>query len=216
MPDFELTAAQYGSHLFSAMLSDRKNEPKHWASIRAKAEPLVQQLLALNDEMEGGGYVITGVPRKGKDGKKKTVLPAQQRIEQAQERLWGCKAGECKKGDRVWLIHDYDNPCEDITPDSCCVVDAFRKTGIVVEDDVWGEEVLKKVGKDEIVLRAPKELMDAWKKQEKAGYKIHMGTADEVEANGAAYRKVQLEVDALEKKLFSDEYWLEKADELDI
>ncbi len=200
----ELTPEQYASHLFSTMLDKSGSGSPHWESIRAKAEPLVRQLIALNDEMKGGGYVITGI-EKIVNGKTKVILPKHERVRLAREKLWGCTAGDCKKGDCVWRTHDYDNPVEDVEASNCETVDDVRTDCVVVETSIWGQRGLKKVSNDEIVLRAPKELVEAWHKQRTLS-----------PSDFADYHKFQQELYMMEKNLFSDEYWLNKADELGI
>ncbi len=149
----ELTVGDYGSHLFKIMAGkDRSLE--HWESIRAKAEPLVRELIRLNSEMSNGGYTIVGYA----DEKGKSKLSKVERIIEAQKRLWTVKVGKLKEGDRVW-VNDGDHEMY-IGEQSPAPVHDVTKKGVYIEMQGCNYEYIITLSKDAEVLRAPKDWDD--------------------------------------------------------
>jgi len=97
--EIELGIGEYGRCMFEMIAGKKYDLPSHWESIREKAEPLVRQLIALNAEMNNGGYQLYGYVNS--DGK--FVLPEHLRIAEARRRLWLVEVGSLKEGDRVWF-----------------------------------------------------------------------------------------------------------------
>lgn len=149
----ELTIGDYGKYLFEQMTKDKKhNNSDHWESIRKKSEPLVRELIKLNSEMKGGGYILVGyVDESGKE-----KLPDHKRILLAQEKLWNVKVSKLAKGDRVWL--NGDEPEMYIGQDEPGVVEAVSKEWVYVTLRNW-EDYTKKIHTHAEVLRAPKDWM---------------------------------------------------------
>lgn len=113
----ETSIGEYGKMMFEQMIgvSDQyRGRPDHWESIREKAEPLVRELVKLNEEMTGGGYTLVGY--KTKDNK--PVKTSYQRIDEAQVKMWGINPNDVKDGDRIFFrggdigyaYGDYDTP----------------------------------------------------------------------------------------------------------
>ena len=99
----EITVEDYGKILFQVLATDFcRTIPDHWKSIQDKATPLIEKLIALNDEMINGGYQIVG--QKNKNGKK--VLSKFEKISRAQELLWGTQINHLKVNDLIWTIDD--------------------------------------------------------------------------------------------------------------
>lgn len=145
---FELSVGDYGRRLFQIMTDDNSHVD-HWESIREKAEPLVRQLIALNSEMKGGGYKITGY----KTGRGKKILSNEQRIELAQRNHLGIEIGKCKEGDYVWLIDNFElsmppNECDPV------MVDGLYKNSVMVQHPRL-RDALFEVDVNEIVIRSP-------------------------------------------------------------
>ena len=151
----ELEIGEYGGFLFRVM-ANKPEHMDHWESIRKKAEPLVRELIRLNEEMEGGGYKLVGYAENG--GKVK--LTNSQRIDYAQEKLWMVSASELKEGDKIWLIDgDIDMYIGQEDPG---VVDTIKNGAVYVELKGFGDEFISKISKKDKVYRAPKD----WDKKE--------------------------------------------------
>jgi hypothetical protein len=121
----EVSVGDYGRMMFEIVHSKKYGDmPDHWKSIAKEAKPLVDQLLALNDKMKGGGYKIVG----RKIGKKK-VLSDSQRIKKAQDKLWLTTADKLEEGDHFWLADHYDHEMY-IGQDEPLVVDEKTKNGV--------------------------------------------------------------------------------------
>jgi hypothetical protein len=149
--DFEIDVVAFGEMVIRTVLREDRlgsHIPEHWASIIEKARPLVHQLIALNDEMKPNGYVLTGYK---KDGKK--VLTKDQRMKAAQGKLWGTTAGKCKKGDRVWLLDDYDIEMY-VREHQPVQIIIKSKDGIVAEHPYERHGTIL-IGKKDKVLKAP-------------------------------------------------------------
>lgn len=140
----EINVAAYGKIMFEMMTSEYKDLPKHWQSIYVKAEPLVKELIRLNNEMSNGGYEIYGC----KNNLGEPILSKWDKINKAQKQLWGIKANKLKKGDLVWLIDNdmtiQENPCH---------VEYKHKDYVAVE--IPHLNYVEKVRLDEVVLKAP-------------------------------------------------------------
>jgi hypothetical protein len=137
----ELTIEQYGQHLFGAMVGSKNHSPpEHWESIRAKAEPLVRQLIALNAEMKGGGYTLVGYTENGKEIKSEL-----ERIREAQAQTWLVTASTLKEGDHIWIEEDW------VSEEEPSKVEFIRKGKVAV--DHHGE--LVRLSGYEEVLKAP-------------------------------------------------------------
>ncbi len=140
---FEVSIGDYGRMMFEMMTnSGEYHMPKHWSGIKDRAEPLVRELLRLNDEM---GYEIIGYH----DEKGRKKISKRERIRQAQKKMWLVKANTLEERDRVWLDDsDYemyiseDQPCPvEYVKDEYVAVDTDRQYGIV---RVWvGDKVFK-------------------------------------------------------------------------
>lgn len=150
----EVTIGDYGRMMFEMMTGKYKDMPEHWRSIYGKAEPMIRQLVELNNEMKGGGYRIVGYI---KDGKK--VLSGWEAVRLAQKRLWGAKIGDLKIGDLVWLLEDHDMCIGSNDP---CPIEYIHKNYVAVEVPHMGGEHIEKIHPTEIVLKAP----DDWKEKE--------------------------------------------------
>jgi hypothetical protein len=160
----EIKIGDYGRMLFENFATAKygpdsdhwDNMPEHWRSIAAKAIPLIQQLIALNDEMvvdgKPGGYKLTGHVVAGKK-----QLTNFERIRQAQKQLWGVQAKKCKEGDLVWLIYDHDMYIGQNDP---CTVEFKKKGYLGVEVRHMGGYHIDKIPDTEVVLRAPKDWED--------------------------------------------------------
>jgi hypothetical protein len=143
--EFEISIGEYGSYLFESVVSPQPSAD-HWESIRAKAEPLVRQLIALNEEMTGGGYKLTGYVKDGKE-----QLASHQRIAQAQEQLWSVPNVQLKVGDKVWLEDQYildQNPVPVLFENNHSIaiqrelgwIEKFNRIGTVLKaPDDWEE-----------------------------------------------------------------------------
>jgi hypothetical protein len=142
----ELQIEEYGRVLFRAMTEGDEHASSFWSNIRAEAKPLVEQLIALNDKLEGGGYELVGMVSKGK-----VKLTRLQRIKEAQKKLWGVAARKVKEGDYVWLCENYDLEMY-VGEDDPLPVDTVKKDYIIVDRHRDGME---RVAGDEIVLLAP-------------------------------------------------------------
>lgn len=152
----EIKIEEYGRHMFSVMTSEPSGS-EHWESIRKEAEPLVRQLIALNDKMKGGGYKLTGYIDS--TGKKK--LPDHERIKLAQEKLWKVSTAELEVGDKIWTINeDLEMHIGETEPGT---VEDITAKAVYIELRDW-EDYTQKFGKnkDYFVLRAPKD----WDKKE--------------------------------------------------
>ena len=166
----EISIGDYGRMMFEMVAAEKGEDMSdHWKSIKEKAQPLVQQLIALNQYL---GYEIVGQL----EGKKRK-LSKLDRIREAQKKLWGVKAGKCKIGDLVWEIEEHDMIVGTNDP---CLVEFKKQDCIIIEVPHMGGEHLEKIFDPDVVLRAPKD----WKENEEL--------------------------------YSSDEYWLGKADELNI
>ncbi len=169
----EVTIGEYGRMMFEMMVGGKKNMPDHWKSIANKAEPLVRELIKLNDEMKPGSYDIIGY--KGTDGKKK--LSKHERIRLAQKRLWGTKAGTLKEGERLWLCSNYDIEMY-IGEQSPAPVEFVKKDSIAIEMQGCNYEYMVRVDADELVLKAPDDFFD--KEEEYTSDKFWLEQADEL------------------------------------
>lgn len=145
----EVRIEEYGKMMFQIMTSENSHS-EHWESIRKEAEPLVKELIKLNNKMKGGGYKIVGY----RDDSGKMNLPTHRRIEIAQEKLWMIKASKLKRGDKIWLFGD--EPEMHIGEQSPAIVEDVTKEAVYVEMHDW-ENYTKKLGKDYEVLKAPKD-----------------------------------------------------------
>jgi hypothetical protein len=158
----ELTVGQYGDHLFEMMVGRGVSNPgycpDHWESIRAEAEPLVRRLIALNDEMKGGGYSIVGYHGADAGGRKK--LPLVERILLAQKKLWLVKAGDLREGDLVWLYKDYDIEMYIEENDPVAVTEITKK-GVYL-DHPFERHGTYRISPDAEVFRAP----DDWEEKQ--------------------------------------------------
>lgn len=97
----EITVEDYGKILFRVLATDFcRTIPDHWKSIQDKATPLIEKLIALNDEMINGGYQIVGHKKNGKK-----VLSEYEKIEEAQRLLWGTQIKFLKVNDLVWTTN---------------------------------------------------------------------------------------------------------------
>lgn len=148
----EIKVDEFGRYLFSSMLQKKGQAGEHWESIRAKAEPLVRELLKLNAEMKGGGYKLVGYVDE--NGKK--TLSNHQRVEAAQLALWKIPSSDLKTGDRIWLINE--EPEMHINESEPGVVDDITSKGIYVTLHHW-EDYTEKIenSKKYFVFRAPKD-----------------------------------------------------------
>jgi hypothetical protein len=180
--------------------------PAHWESIKDEAKPLVEQLLALNEKM--GTYEIVGL----KSGKKK--LSKHERIDQAQEKLWGCTAASLKEGDYFWLNesgHDIEMYVGEQDP---VKVDEITKKGVYFELPHCGGEHSERIDFNTKILKAPDEY--------RAAQEAYVGAFSDYnrdfnnDSAGAKYNELRKKADDLEKEITSEEYWLKKADELGI
>lgn len=147
----EITIGDYGRFMFESMLKDTPEQMgTHWASIRVKAEPLVRELLRLNSEMKPDGYRLIGY----KDESGKIHLSDHQRVRKAQEQLWGVKAGELTDNDWLWLHDDSDYEMH-IGEHQPCRIEYIKNDTIGVNVDIRGHDVIIKVSKNTLVLKAP-------------------------------------------------------------
>jgi len=160
MPEMEITVGDYGRAMFEMMMSYPKNnpngyyDPPHWASIREKAEPLVRELLRLNEEMKPSGYRLIGYT----DNTGKIHLPKHERAQLAQKQLWGVVADTLKIGDRVWLLDsDYDMQVDEQEPG---VVEFINEHNVGVEISGFNHEFIARVGKKQTVIKAPSDWDD--------------------------------------------------------
>ena len=152
MPNMEITVGDYGRMMFEAMTS-KKSDIKHWDSIRDEAKSLVNQLLALNEKMEGGGYKIIGTV----NGKKN--LSDYERIELAQQKMWTVKAKTLKDGDYIWC-GDGDGSMMTPGTDGPAKVVEVTKKNVYVEIRGCNFEFITQIGLDEEVIKAPKDFFD--------------------------------------------------------
>lgn len=144
----ELKVKEYAALLFENMLNTNNTGLEHWESIRAEAEPLVRQLVALNSKMKGGGYQLYGF--KVDD---KPVLARHQRVSEAQRRTLGVQAGTLKPGDRCWVGEmsiGFDYPATVLT---------IEKDTVAIEVE---EDRLYRAHKTETVYKAPDDFEDEW------------------------------------------------------
>jgi hypothetical protein len=153
MDKMEVKIGDYGRMMFEMMEEGKLSGhlPPHWESIREKAQPLVKQLIALNDEMVGGGYVIVGRKVKGKK-----VLSKAERIKRAQKKLWEVEASTLEVGDRVF----YDEGEEASFVDDGCgpwEVEDVSTKGIYIDVQHCGGWHTARIGRDEKVIKAPKD-----------------------------------------------------------
>ncbi len=179
----EVSVGDYGRMIFEMTIGDgyagrRDDLPVHWASIFDKAEPLVRQLLALNEEMvgeTGKGYKITGYIKEG--GKK--VRPDHERIQMAQEALWKVKASTLKEGDLIWLLDsDHEMYIGENPPVS--VQDVSKKC-VYVEMQGCNYEYTVQVDLGDDVLNAPDDWDgEGWEQSQKYGDDYWLAKADEL------------------------------------
>jgi hypothetical protein len=165
----EITIGQYGRMMFEMMTSnDARELPKHWASIRAEAEPLVRQLIALNARMSGsgreGGYTLTDYTENGKP-----VLSAASRIDIAQIRLWGVKGSDLKVGDRVWVNGDLE--------ESLGYVEFITEHYVCID---MGRDGMTKFHKTQNCLRAPADFRANEDIDDRFGRDYWLARADEL------------------------------------
>lgn len=147
----ELTLQDYAKHLFFAMNQEPGTAPAHWESIRAKAQPLVEQLIALNDEMVNGGYSIIGHKVKGKK-----VLSKAERIRRTKLKMWGVEdLHSLKEGDYIWADDD-DQGCT-LDDDSPVRVEERTAKCIYIEVPHCGGEHIARIGYGTTVLKAPED-----------------------------------------------------------
>lgn len=157
----EISVGQYGHYMFETMCGQPEDMPPHWRSIREKAEPLVAELIRLNDEMKPNGYKLTGQLPGGKI--QQTEF---NRIRKTQELLWGVEASALND-DLVWLVDsDYEMY---IHQDSPCPVEFIKKDGTVVVSvgDYRGQ--VCRLRPTDVVLRAPSD----WEENESTYNKKH-------------------------------------------
>ncbi len=150
--NIEINVSDYGKMMFEFAVGIREQYlPKHWASIRKEAEPLVRQLLALNEKMDGGGYEIYGYVKE--DGKKK--LSVHDRAYLAWVKSWEVSAKTLKEGDYVWLHDDGDYPMESL---DCQPIEVqiIKGNKIIVEHPENNDSIYQ-ISKSDKVLKAPKD-----------------------------------------------------------
>jgi hypothetical protein len=171
----DISIGEYGRMMFTIMTSNNVRDlPKHWASIRAEAEPLVRQLIVLNAKMtensREGGYVLTGYTENGK-----FVLSNQERIDAARERLWGVKADILKIGDRVWPDTDELS----IDPDMCypATVEYIKGDHVFV---IYDEDRISRIRKSETVIAAPADYGSDEEMEDRFGRDYWLARADEL------------------------------------
>jgi hypothetical protein len=96
----EIDVGNYGRMIFELVLSNNKYCPEHWKSIIDKAEPLVKELLALNDEMKVDGheskYTIVGQIGE------KYFMTKSEKIETAMQKTLEISVEQLKEGDFVF------------------------------------------------------------------------------------------------------------------
>jgi len=202
----EVTIGAFGRMMFEVMLNEKPQQmADHWKSIAAEAKPLVEQLLVLNDKMQGGGYYITGRKVNGKKQK-----PKHQRIREAQERTWGCFAGDLKEGDLIW-VNDGDEYDMYVGQDDPLVVTEVTGKGVYVEVPHMGGEHTSRINKGDKVIKAPDEWIAAHNAAHEAASRFHQNIELHKE-----YQALRALADEKEKELTSEAYWLQKADELGI
>lgn len=149
----EMKIGEYAKHLFEIMVGDDRyfggRGPEHWESIRAEAEPLVKQLIALNDKMSNGGYSIVGYKKEGKK-----VLSKSERIREAQKQLWEVEANTLKVGDYVFYDEGEETSYVDDAVGPWKVDDVSIK-GVYIDVQHCGGWHTAKITKDEKVIKAP-------------------------------------------------------------
>jgi len=153
----ELRIGDYGRHIFDIMTRGEDRAcGKHWKSIRAKAIPLVKQLIDLNKEMEGGGYDLIDYNINFHNAE----LPKEERASdyeiacRMQEKLFGVKAGDLKPGDWAWLNTEQSIPFEDGL--QVKMTDVLENC-VLFEHEDYHELAYVKIPKDQIVIRFPDE-----------------------------------------------------------
>jgi hypothetical protein len=201
----EISIGDFGRMIFESSCADKHNIPAHWADVYDEAKPLVEKLLALNEKI---GYAIIGLKNK-KTGKKQ--LSKHDRIEQAQQKLWGRTGKDLKEGDYFWTNDgalDYEMYIGQNDP---VKVDEVTKKGIYFEQSHCGGHHTERIGPETEILKAPEEYQKAMAAAEEICYKLHRG-----EGGIDEYNKLRHLVEDIEKEITSDEYWLKKADELGI
>lgn len=100
----EISVGDYGRFLFENLVGTRKDHSnRQWEAIRAEAEPLVRQLLALNEKLEYP-YELTGYHTQGKK-----KLSRFEKIRLAQDKELTVRVSQLREGDEVWLVEpDFD------------------------------------------------------------------------------------------------------------
>ena len=115
----EISIGDYGRMLFETTVGGGVL-PEHWESIKAEAEPLVRQLIALNQKMTNGGYAIHGYY----EGEKR-VLSNYQKIKQAQNRCL-VLASSLQENDKFWIF-DHPDFEMDVADDPLTVFEVTKK-----------------------------------------------------------------------------------------
>lgn len=197
----EVSIGDYGRMIFEMTVGEKyADPPEHWASIMAEAEPLVRQLIALNQKMtvdgKPGGYKIHGYTEKVK-GKKRKVLSDHEKIRAAQRQLL-VAAGTLQEGDMFWLFDNDDHEMY-VEQDDPLTVEEVTKKGVYFEMSHLGGHHTERIDLKEKVLKAP----DFFKEHRAICDRFHL---NEIDAD--TMTKLREAVYEQEKEFTSDAYWL--------
>jgi hypothetical protein len=173
MSKVEVSVRDFGSMVFGEM-TETRYDIGHWAKIKPQAKPHVDALLALADEM---GYFIIGLP--GADGK--PLKTKQERMDAAQEAVWGTTLDKLNVGDQFWPTTELFE-CSEAYPtesDPYVVDNIDAKKGVMYVQ--IGRDRIEKIEIDdkEVVIKAPDDF-DEELHQWEPGRKFWLQKADEL------------------------------------
>ena len=141
--EMEIDVGNYGRMVFELVLSNKcQTYPKHWESIIDKAKPLVEKLLALNDEMKVDGrenkYTIIGQVGE------KYFMSESEKIETAMQKTLEVSIEQLKEGD--FVFNTFSPSCsliEAVYDNKLGHVVEITKKGIYLEIRLYSEDVVK-------------------------------------------------------------------------
>lgn len=127
----EQDVSEFGKYLFFAMVGHKDGyggTEDGWEKIREEAEPLVRQLIAIEERVNGTQFINY----KKSDGG--IVYSKAARIRKAQEKLWKVDVEDLKEGDMIWFeggdqecaLGDYEPMKVDFVKDGCAYMDMGR------------------------------------------------------------------------------------------